>query len=177
MRLNNYLPMFQLLIYNLSKFDFIKHNTGFSSNFLQGYLINFYFFIFKRLPKSKRKTDNNLGFLQKLDRISKSIYFFAGKFIKYSELKKVQLGLGSPFDLNTLKILIIHFFLITVFYMKILFFILFFIFYISYNPHHIRSVLNQIFNRFTKNRKTKVKSNIFTNNDSEQSKTVIVKGD
>ena len=93
MRLNNYLPMFQLLIYNLSKFDFIKNNTGFSSNFLQGYLINFYFFIFKRLPKSKRKLDNNLGFLRKLDRISKSIDLFAGKFIKYSELKKFSLAL------------------------------------------------------------------------------------
>ena len=79
LRLNNYLPMSQLLIYNLSKFDFIKNNTGFSSNFLQGYLINFYFFIFKRLPKSKRKTDNSLGFLRKLDRISKSIEFICRK--------------------------------------------------------------------------------------------------
>ena len=163
LRMNNYLPWFQLFIYNLSKLDFIKNNTGFSASFLKGYLVNFYFFIFKRLPNPPEDISSQ-GFLQKLDNISKSIDLYAENLIKISVLKKLRYGFGSLVDF-------------ALFYMKIGFFILFFILYILQHPHRIGSVLKQIFNRLTKNCKLKVKSNIFSNDESEQSKTIIVKGD
>ena len=175
--LNNFLPIWKIFIYKLSKIDFLKNNTGYSKSSLTGIFITLYFLIYKKIPRSESE-DTEKGFFKLKDDIlakvcsisdlimSKISDFFLSKH--YSREKGLEVRI--PFSIKNIILFVI-------FYIKITFLIVLFFLYHLYKPQKLFKNSIKLISLISFKKLYRLKSNIFTNNLSDQSKSVIVKGD
>ncbi|MAZ79221.1 MAG: hypothetical protein CMD72_00545 [Gammaproteobacteria bacterium] len=165
--LKNYLSKLNLLIYNLSRFNFIKYNTGYHSNFFKGCFVSLYFLIYNKFPIAK-KVNNNDSFVKKFSEVINKLNKIINKFNKF--LNKYKLNKLKNFNFGLTNIFNFIFF-----YLKIIILTFFFIFYHLIYPKKIFGTIVFIFRKIFLFKK--VNSNIFTNDVIDQSNTLIVKGD
>ena len=151
--------IFSLLIgYKISKLNFIKNNTGYDSNIFKGYFLTLYISLFKKFPYEK-DSDKNTNFFQKFEYLS--VDSRALKLLNEDQGFARKLGFGLiPF---------------IIFYIRLVIFLSYFIIHHILYPRSLLTTLSVIYGRFFKLQR--VNSNIFSNNESDQSKTFIVKGD
>ena len=168
--LKDYLPKLNLLIYNLSRFDFIKYNTGYHSNFFKGCLVSLYFFMYNKLPTNS-KINYNESFIDKYFEIIIKLRKALNKF--YILLNNLRLL--NKYKMINLKFTIKNIFDFIFFYLSIIILISIFIIYHLVYPNKIFGSINFILRKIFSFKK--VNSNIFSNDDIDQSKTIIVKGD
>ena len=158
LRLNNYISKSKLFIYKISKLNFIKNNTGYDSNIFKGYFLTLYISLFKKFPYEK-DSDKNTNFFQKFEYLS--VDSRALKLLNEDQGFARKLGFGLiPF---------------IIFYIRLVILLSYFIIHHILYPRSLLTTLSVIYGRFFKLQR--VNSNIFSNNESDQSKTFIVKGD
>ena len=179
--LKNYISKPSFFLFKISKLDFFKNNTGYHAISLKGYMTTIYLKIFKKFP---HRGEENIekGFFHELDKIFTDtklvsyLLYFEKSIIDNESLKNIK----SIIDIKRTHIHFILsfarvFLLFLFFYTRIIIVTIYFILYHLYNPKRIFRTSSVIINRIFKNQR--LKSYIFTNDEKDQSKTIIVKGD
>lgn len=172
LNLNNNLSKVKFTFNILTKLDFIKHNTGYDSGFLRGYIINFYISIFKRLPKTKEKNYTKVN--------NFDIFIIGIMNKKYFQFLQDDIKNSKTYNSHYISFLRFysrnsHFISFLRFYSRLIVSLILLMIFFLLNPNKIPVTFLMLLKKIFKFKK--VNSHILSLNQNDQSKTIVIKGD